>query len=421
MRDCNSMLVLEKVTMDFVDEFYADKDLSLLKKLTLIIPTYNRNYYLSRGLWYHAHFPFGQIIVADSSPEEKKVVNRETVAKIRERFGANILYLEYEDIETKYGEHISKKWLDAIKHVETEFTHFCADKDFVVPTTVVDDIRCLEENGDYTISSGGYEAITNIDSVSLNAIYISLTYTDHQSCLDDNPCDRLNNSYTPKYKAYVYSTFRTATLYLLADLMHQYSVFDTRYGEAMYTVVPMLYGKYIYRSDNRGHIRDDSMRVSIKGPTKESSSSRFPTIMDYERDPSLKHFYDNFKKCVADTICKVSDLKIDDAEKFVDMNVRKGILAGYKTNYPSSVLSKIGDLSFVHMLWCRTPKAVRRAGNLFTAKLFHHNLSTGDPVVYGDAVYSSDKSPEGIICNLIVKTINLHAYDSPIDILHIFN
>ena len=60
--------------MDFVDECYADDDLSLLNKLTLVIPTYNRIYYLSRCLWYHAHFPFGQIIVADSSPEEKKSV-----------------------------------------------------------------------------------------------------------------------------------------------------------------------------------------------------------------------------------------------------------------------------------------------------------------------------------------------------------
>ena len=48
--------------MDFVDEYYADKDLSPLKKLTLVIPTYNRNYYLSRCLWYHAHFPFGQSV-----------------------------------------------------------------------------------------------------------------------------------------------------------------------------------------------------------------------------------------------------------------------------------------------------------------------------------------------------------------------
>lgn len=57
--------------LDFIDECYIDDDLSILEKLTLIIPTYDRNYYLSRCLWYHAHFPFGKIIVADSSHEKK--------------------------------------------------------------------------------------------------------------------------------------------------------------------------------------------------------------------------------------------------------------------------------------------------------------------------------------------------------------
>ncbi|HJK84733.1 MAG TPA: TIGR00180 family glycosyltransferase, partial [Methanocorpusculum sp.] len=108
--------------MDFVDEYYADRDLSLLKKLTLVIPTYNRNYYLSRCLWYHAHFPYGEIIVADSSPEEKKVVNRETVQKIREMFGAKIQYLEYEPETEKHGGDIYRKWRDAVQHVETEYS-----------------------------------------------------------------------------------------------------------------------------------------------------------------------------------------------------------------------------------------------------------------------------------------------------------
>lgn len=58
--------------MDIIDKLFENHDLNILKKLTIIIPTYNRNYYLSRCLWYHAHFPFGQIIVADSSPDEKK-------------------------------------------------------------------------------------------------------------------------------------------------------------------------------------------------------------------------------------------------------------------------------------------------------------------------------------------------------------
>ena len=141
--------------MDFVDECYADKDLSLLKKLTLIIPTYNRNYYLSRCLWYHAHFPFGQIIVADSSPEEKKVVNRETVAKVREMFGADILYLEYEPETEKYGGDIYRKWGDAVMHVETEYVQICTDKAFRIPTGFTDAITFLSLNKDYVASKPG--------------------------------------------------------------------------------------------------------------------------------------------------------------------------------------------------------------------------------------------------------------------------
>lgn len=407
--------------MDFVDEYYADKDLSLLKKLTLIIPTYNRNYYLSRCLWYHAHFPFGQIIVADSSPEEKKVVNRKTVEKVIDKFGANILYLEYEDIDTKYGEHIYPKWLDAANHAKTEFTHYCADKDFVIPTTIVDDVLYLEKNGDYSLSSGGYEKITDIESTPLKAIYFSRLYTYLQSCCDDSPCNRLSNSLIPHYKVYIYSTYRTSALHVLSDLSNQYSVFDVRYGELMYTVIPILYGKYRYSSNNIGHIRDFIIRSnSIKGPTKESSASRYPSIFDYKRDPSLEYLYTNFKKCMTNTICKLCDMKIDEAELFFDINIRKSIFENRENNKKivSSLFSKMGDRSSLRKLWRSTPKKIRKLANFFTSKLLHQNISTGnysDPAGY--AVYSSDKSPEGVICNLIVTTLHLYDDDYPMDIV----
>ena len=134
---------------DFVDECYADKDLSQLQKLTLVIPTYNRNYYLSRCLWYHAHFPFGEIIVADSSPEEKKAVNRETVAKIRSIFSANIRYLEYEPETDKYGGDIYRKWSDAVQHVETKYSIICIDKAFLVPSWLISAEEVLESNQNY--------------------------------------------------------------------------------------------------------------------------------------------------------------------------------------------------------------------------------------------------------------------------------
>ena len=38
---------MDKRGLDFVDACYDDKDLSPLDKVTVIIPTHNRNYYLS--------------------------------------------------------------------------------------------------------------------------------------------------------------------------------------------------------------------------------------------------------------------------------------------------------------------------------------------------------------------------------------
>jgi glycosyltransferase domain-containing protein len=140
--------------MDVITAHYSKSNLSSLTKLTLIIPTYNRNFYLSRCLWYHAHFPFGEIIVADSSPEEKKVINRKTVAKVREMLGANIRYLEYEPETEKYGGDIYRKWGDAVQHVGTKYSVISIDKAFVMPETLAKEIDFLENNSDYSSATG---------------------------------------------------------------------------------------------------------------------------------------------------------------------------------------------------------------------------------------------------------------------------
>jgi len=142
------------LTQDTLEKLYADKDLSLLKKLTLIIPTHNRNFYLSRCLWYHAHFPFDEIIVADSSVEEKRVVNRETVQKIRDMFGAHITYLKYNYPAEEYGGEIYQKWGDSVQHSVTEYTEFCTDKEFLVPTEISAFIQFLIDHPDYVTAEG---------------------------------------------------------------------------------------------------------------------------------------------------------------------------------------------------------------------------------------------------------------------------
>ena len=53
------------------------KDETTLQKLTVVIPTYGRNYYLSRALHYYTQFKFGELIIADSSQPDKKQINKD--------------------------------------------------------------------------------------------------------------------------------------------------------------------------------------------------------------------------------------------------------------------------------------------------------------------------------------------------------
>lgn len=83
------------------------------------------------------------------------MVNRETVAKVREMFGANVRYLAYEPETEKYGGDIYRKWGDAVQHVETEYSQICTDKEFQIVTTLCKCIHYLESHLDYTVAGGG--------------------------------------------------------------------------------------------------------------------------------------------------------------------------------------------------------------------------------------------------------------------------
>ena len=268
--------------MDFVDECYADKDLSLLKKLTLVIPTYNRNYYLSRCLWYHAHFPFGQIIVADSSPEEKKVVNRETVAKVREMFGANVLYLEYEPETEMYGGDIYRKWGDAVMHVETEYSQICTDKESLIPSTLCVLIQFLEENLNYAVTSGDFAYYRN------NSIHIGCM--GRRSITTDDALQRYSVALKTGWdQSQLLSLHRANIQKDIFQPILASSINDIRFGERFLAFGAYAYGK-MYHINLPYNIRDVS-RIQNHNKslnTAESSDLRYQNI--YEYDTESNHY-----------------------------------------------------------------------------------------------------------------------------------
>ena len=348
--------------MDFIDEYYADKDLSLLKKLTLVIPTYNRNYYLSRCLWYHAHFPFGEIIVADSSPEEKKVVNRETVQQIREMFGANIRYLEYEPETEKYGGDIYRKWGDAVQHVETEYSQICTDKAFKIPTAQVKAIRFLKEHKEYICAKFGASAriIHRIPRNDQNKIVFSATET--LSKTDDDPFVRFSEAISRSWvDGLQLELTRTDVLKQIYNTMEEGGINDIRYGELYLAYIGHLFGKYYYSNEMISSIRDvrkveiDSIssHTHRKGSTG-SSTTRYPYLSNYAyigTDIGIQH-KNSYEKTLEKQLISHTNRSSDQINGYINNELKYTIHSKY-AGMPNSKLfiniyTKYGMISKIY-------------------------------------------------------------------------
>lgn len=298
---------------DFVDECYADKDLSLLKKLTLVIPTYNRNYYLSRCLWYHAHFPFGEIIVADSSPEEKKVVNRETVQKVREMFGANIRYLEYEPETEKYGGDIYRKWGDAVQHVETEYSEICTDKEFQIVTTLCKCIHYLESHLDYMVA-GGVRYHLEFGQKQ------SYTLTSSASTIVDGDGWKRLQQFISASGFTLLSVHRSKKHKEIYLNMIYNNQDDLRFGEVYLDLLDAIFGKIYNISYLAITYRDQltfNQTTSFSQKNQESSSFRYPVIWAYP-DSEFATKWTNFKNGIRESLLQEFPNEVYDIEHNVE-------------------------------------------------------------------------------------------------------
>ena len=329
--------------MDFIDEFYAYKDLSLLKKLTVIIPTYNRNYYLSRCLWYHSHFPFGEIIVADSSPEEKKDVNREIVRKLAVEHGVEIRYLEYPPETEKYGGDIYRKWGDAVQHVETEYLQICTDKEFLIPMTLCKCIAFLDEHDDYDMASG---PSYNIRTSKSRAIEFFESHPGRSLSIDYlDPLARLlafSVSWPDTFNAL---SLRRSHIYKCTyDKLFESGINDLRFGELGFELLSVISSKAIF-FPNEPHQCRDTLKLHtfrrIKHSTSESSASRYPLLNEYFQNGLYSDYMDRLASCLTHEYLSLGSsemtvLEVNDLMKITITNLQT--VRGFFKNPQSEVL-----------------------------------------------------------------------------------
>ena len=417
---------MDKRELDFVDEYYTNVDLALLKKLTLIVPTYDRNYYLSRCLWYHAHFPFGQIIVADSSPENKKVVNRETVKKIQEIFGANVLYLEYEPEIDLFGGDIYDKWADAVLHADKEYTLICADREFLFPETLINCISYLSIHQDFGFICGRKYYIRG--NIGKMRYFLSPRIWHKHPEVSDNPIERYNKSIIIKgifQNSLLMNINRTKIAKEIYSSYINSEISDIRYGEYYIGYIGHLYAKSEYITDNPFKIRDDISFTRESGTytnlkkSKESSCSRYPYFHQYEELGVNKKCQRDFSDALYTQMNKMGLEKY--AKDLIQNALSKDVICtndiGLTRNTSSlsplynTIYEVITKIPLVVSIWNNGPLVIRNAIQNIGRRTLHIQI----PDKFVPQKIRIPKSPDfKIVVNIIDKTYKNHVTDTAI-------
>lgn len=362
---------------DFIDEYYSNIDLNSLKKLSLIIPTYNRNYYLSRCLWYHAHFPFGQIIVADSSPEEKKIINRETVAKVREIFGSNILYIEYEPETEKYGGDVYQKWGDAVQHVNTEYSIINTDKSFLNPLSCHKSIHYLDSNRTYSATQGMWFVLEDVNVSQKPFMCHSVISLSHLNKEVDNPISSFQEFSKKHNVQKLFSIYRSDLHKEIFQPIISGQIQDIRYGELFLCIAPGILGREKSIPEQIDLIRDITQIAQQKrANTSESSSERYQSVLQYN-ESMLKHFYSGFKTAIIETfhtvLPKISDEKINEISIIMDES--------YYNNFKNqrlTVSAIFRRYPWVSNCWRKLPQSIKRTVRVVRMKSQNYTDITHD-------------------------------------------
>ena len=197
----------------------------MFEDITLVIPTHNRQKYLSRILDYYSDAPF-KIIVADSSNDSYSGT-----------LAANVSYHKF-NVKT-----LTEKLALSLQLVKTPYVFMCADDDFIILEGVKRCLSFLKENPSYYSVQGNiicYLKETIIgNKVDYRTLYNhSLDYRVN----DENPFDRLA-SFFKTYRTNFYGVHQTINLVQAFDGVDK--KFTSIYlNEYLTNIIPLIKGNF---------------------------------------------------------------------------------------------------------------------------------------------------------------------------------
>lgn len=288
-----------------------------LSDLTIIIPTFNRNYFLSRLLCYLKEQGFDNIIVADSSSPEKFAVNQEIVNSL---FGDNILHLWIR--EKEYLSNFYEKIHTAAENVRTPYVVWCRDKDFPIISGLRECVQYLNDNPDFQLADGKFYYF-KLDyenrKISWKNHYVNKKTLDYEeNNLRVNDYLRRGASFE---FALIFTIHRTELFKKIYSEAIKYTD-DVRFSERFVEILALIYGKYAYLDvDYWCKETNDS----------HSSSLIYHSLIDTLSDGSFSKKLERFKNGLYANLPLNNNIDMDYILGYFDYRIKYELeLIGYR-------------------------------------------------------------------------------------------
>lgn len=293
-----------------------------MRLLTLIIPTYNRPNFLKRILDYYSQNNINfDIIVADSSTQQNKEINRKVVQSFP---NLKILYLH--KFSSKLVSH--QKFAQMVNYIKTKYCVFCADDDFVVPDGINEAVVFLEENPDYSAAHGSYiHFYLHTNSMGVKKFWWNFIYP-YESITSSNAVTRMTSHFN-KYNQVMYAVRRTNVVLKVYKEFIKYKIDPFLFGEFLPDMLTIIYGK----------IKRLNMFYAAR-QAFSTSSSYWPSLMDATNKGAYDKEYAKFKECLISNMIKNTKLSKKEIQLIIDTNMS----AYLKTTLQQHLFGKFNNI-----------------------------------------------------------------------------
>ncbi len=326
--------------------------------ITILIPTYNRPDYLKRILSYYNDYQIAyNIIVADSSSDENKELNKKAISPFS---NLNISYINNYPLEL----NPYYKLADALNSVNTKYCVFCADDDFITPNGINQSVDFLENNPDFTVAHGRYISFRLEKTRGKKERFCwGPTYYSHKSIAFSDPKSRLSHHPSESFIPSFYAVPQTDISNLSWGETLK-STGDYRFGELLPSMLTLIYGKMKCLDVLYGARDADSIRTVY-----------LPSSEDFAKSDTYNEQYAKFRDCLAMHLTKRSQLDVEASKKVID-DAMSAHMKKYCYNYKRVLLHK-AEYVLEH-LPARMDKGIRA----LYRKLFLPRQGTDYPISY---------------------------------------